>query len=178
MIGIKKAIRFAVKAHGEQMRKGTDFPYIEHPLHVGILLSKAGMRDEVVIAGILHDTLEDTDTTEDDLRSEFGDEILRMIKSESEPDRTLPWNERKNHTVEHLRGAPGDVRMIALGDKLSNIMDMEADLETNGDALWDRFNAGYEEQKWYYTSLVDALSDLGDAELYQEFKERVSSVFG
>lgn len=178
MIGIKKAIRFAVKAHGEQMRKGTDFPYIEHPLHVGILLSKVGMRDEVVIAGILHDTLEDTDTTEDDLRSEFGEEILRMIKSESEPDRTLPWNERKNHTVEHLRGAPGDVRMIALCDKLSNIMDIEADLETNGDALWDRFNAGFEEQKWYYTSLVDALSDLGDVELYQEFKQRVSSVFG
>ncbi|WP_422484758.1 HD domain-containing protein [Gudongella sp. DL1XJH-153] len=177
MIRIKKAIRFAVKAHGDQMRKGTDFPYIEHPLHVGILLSKAGMGDEVVIAGILHDTLEDTDTTEDELRSEFGEEILKLIKLESEPDRTLPWNQRKNHTVEHLRNASRDVKMIALCDKLSNIMDIEADLVAYGDALWERFNAGYEEQKWYYISLVDALSDLGDMELYQEFNDKVSSVF-
>jgi (p)ppGpp synthase/HD superfamily hydrolase len=80
---IKKAIRYAIKAHASQMRKGTDFPYIEHPIHVDVLLQQIGASEEVVVSGILHDTLEDTLVTEADILTEFGETVLSLIKGAS-----------------------------------------------------------------------------------------------
>ena len=145
---IKKAIRFAIEAHKTQVRKGTNRPYIEHPFHVGILLIKAHQRDDVVIAGILHDVLEDTNTTETTLEAEFGHEVLVLVKAASEEDRSLSWEDRKMHTIDFLKKASEEVQMISLCDKLSNIMDIEADLKKDGPKIWDRFNANYKNQKW------------------------------
>lgn len=178
MILIKKAIRYAIEAHKNQSRKGTVFPYVEHPIHVGMLLLKANQREEVVVAGILHDTVEDTEVTEKDLLREFGEEVMLLVRSASEPDRELTWKERKDHTIEFLSRAPYETKMIGLCDKLSNLMDMEADFLTHGDSLWDRFKVGYEGQGWYYRSLVRALDELEGHELYTEFKDRVTWLFG
>ena len=175
---IKKAIRFAVEAHKSQKRKGTNLPYIEHPVHVALLLTKATQRDEVIAAGILHDVLEDTDTTESILESEFGHDILMLVKSASEEDRSLPWKDRKKHTIDFLMNASKEVQMIALCDKLSNIIDIEADLNKVRSKLWERFNAKYEDQKWYYESLIVALKNHDGSELYDEFSRRVRNVFG
>lgn len=174
---IQKAIRFAIKAHKDQIRKGTIHPYIEHPIHVGILLAIAGMRQEVVAAGILHDTLEDTETSEADIESEYGHDVLLLVKASSEPDKNLPWTERKQHTIDFLKGESSEVKMIALCDKLSNLMAMEADLKGIGSGFWGRFNAGFEEQKWYFESLVKALDELEGQTLYGAFDETVRRVF-
>ena len=174
---IKKAIRLAIEAHQNQKRKGSDLPYIEHPIHVGMLLIKANQTDHVVVAGILHDTLEDTTVTEEQLRSEFGEEVLFLVQAASEPEKDLPWKERKQHTIEHIKESSQEAQMIILCDKLSNIMDMEADLLVHGDALWGIFNAGYEDQKWYYDSLAEALENLNDIDLYQDFSQRVMLIF-
>src|SRR5665648_63541 len=108
---IKKAIRFAILAHKEQTRKGTDFQYIEHPVHVGILLSGIGANPPVIAAGILHDTLEDTVVTESDILREFGDEVLQLVKAASEPDKSLPWKARKEHTIESLKHSNREIQM-------------------------------------------------------------------
>lgn len=175
---IQSAIRFAIAAHAGQLRKGTPHPYIEHPMHVGMLLSTAAMRQEIVVAGILHDVLEDTECTEKDIEEAFGTEVLALVKASSEPDKSLTWKERKQHTIDFLKDAPMDVQMIALCDKLSNLMAMEADLKIHGSELWKRFNAKHEEQKWYYESLAGVLSALKDQVLYQSFCGTVERVFG
>jgi len=175
---IQKAIRFAIRAHAGQCRKGTTLPYIEHPMHVGVLLAQAGVRDSVVIAGLLHDTLEDTEYTEEDISSRFGEEVLELVKAASEPERDLPWRERKLHTIDFLGAAPRDVKLIALCDKYSNIVAIESDYKHMGEGLWERFNAGYKEQRWYYKSLCKALEELDEEKIYQEFSEAVERVFG
>ena len=86
---IDLAIEVAAKAHQNQVRKGTDIPYITHPLAVGIILAKAGCSDEVIVAGILHDTLEDTPLTLDCIQETFGPRVASIVKGASEPDRSL-----------------------------------------------------------------------------------------
>ena len=103
---VEKAIEMAVQAHANQKRKGTDQPYIVHPLSVGMLLMKHGYPEHLVIAGLLHDTLEDTDLTEEEIRRVFGDPVAELVRGCSEPDKSLPWEERKKHTLSYLQTAP------------------------------------------------------------------------
>jgi (p)ppGpp synthase/HD superfamily hydrolase len=87
MLGL--AIEVAVKGHQNQERKGTDIPYITHPLPVGIILANAGCADDVIVAGILHDTLEGTPITLDYIQETFGSRVASIVKGASEPDRSL-----------------------------------------------------------------------------------------
>ena len=179
---IDLAIEVAVKAHQNQVRKGTDIPYITHPLAVGIILAKAGCSDEVIIAGILHDTVEDTPVTLDDIRDTFGEKVSMIVKGASEPDKSLKWEERKSHTQDFLKRASQEVRFVALADKLNNIIAIASDYAEIGEAVWERFNRGKDAQQWYYQGLVQALRDdsAGDAYqmLHKEFSHKVEEVFG
>ncbi len=96
---IDKAIQFAAIAHEGQYRKGTNIPYIIHPVSVGFLLQSIGCDEEVIVAGLLHDTVEDTDTELDDIKREFGERVASLVFSASEPDKTLTWEERKIHSA-------------------------------------------------------------------------------
>ena len=96
---IDLAIEVAMKAHHKQLRKGTSIPYVTHPLAVGIMLAKIGCSDEVIVAGILHDTVEDTDITLDYIRDTFGNQVVKIVEGASEPEKTLPWKDRKKHTT-------------------------------------------------------------------------------
>ncbi len=178
---IVKALKLAVTAHEGQKRKGADIPYIVHPVEVAIILMKNGASDEMVAAGILHDTLEDTDVAEKTIRDEFGEKVLGYVIGASEilenRDRA-PWKERKDHTVRFLADAPLDIKMISCADKLSNIRSVERNNPKEKDSFWNRFNAGYEDQKWYYESLVESLSKLEGVAMYEEFKIIVETIFG
>src|SRR3954447_19078300 len=103
---IDKAIETAALAHRDQVRKGTNIPYISHPFAVGMMLAQADCADEVVAAAILHDTIEDTDITLDDLRRDFGEQVASIVAGCSEPHKSHPWEERKRHTIEFMRTAP------------------------------------------------------------------------
>jgi (p)ppGpp synthase/HD superfamily hydrolase len=179
---IDLAIEVAVRAHQNQIRKGTDIPYITHPLSVGIILAKAGCSDEIIIAGILHDTVEDTPITLDDLQDMFGEKVSMIVKAVSEPDKSLKWEERKSHTQDFLKGASQEVKFVALADKLHNIRTIASDYVKIGEALWERFNRGKDAQKWYYQGLVQALRDDSADEAYQflhnQFSQEVTGVFG
>lgn len=157
---IDLAIQVAIKAHKNQVRKGTDIPYISHPLAVGIILAKAGCSDEVITAGILHDTVEDTPVTLDYLRGTFGQKVSKIVNGASEPDKSLPWEERKSHTLGFLKEASQEVKFVALADKLHNIRTIVSDYAEIGEALWERFNRGKDAQEWYYQGLVQALCPL------------------
>lgn len=177
---INKAIAFAVKAHKGQPRKGTEIPYIFHPLEVGMIVSRITDDEEVIAAAVLHDTVEDCDAvTLDDIRREFGDRVARIVGLESE-DKDKGWEERKAATVRSLKKEPmREAKIVALGDKLSNIRCFYADYIKLGDELWQRFNMKDKRmQGRYYHGLCEALSDLSDLEEYQEFRRMVEMVFG
>ena len=173
---IDLAIKVALKAHQDQFRKGTDIPHITHPLTVGIMLAKTGCSDEVIVAGILHDTVEDTPITLDYLHNTFGKKVSTMVEGASEPDRSLPWEERKRHTLEFLQGTSLEVKFVTLADKLNNIEAIAADYLEIGEVLWERFNRGKDAQKWYYQGLVQALRDGSAIEAYQSLHRRFAKV--
>ena len=115
------AIEIAARAHRDQLRKGTDVPYITHPYGVGLMLARAGYDEEVIAAGILHDTVEDTDVTLEQVREIFGARVAHIVRGGSEPDKDLPWEARKRHTMEQLATASIEVRAVTCADKLHNI---------------------------------------------------------
>lgn len=176
---VDQAINFAAKAHDGQTRKSTDLPYITHPFSVGLLLQKEKCTDEVIAAGILHDTLEDTSATYDELTKHFGVRIANLVLAVSEPDKSLPWEERKQHTIDSIKDAKMEVIQILTADKLHNLRTIHSDLEVNGDKAWERFNRGKHKQHWYYASIVKELEPRKkEFKLIQELEKEVKQVFG
>jgi len=179
---LDRAIEMALRAHRSQVRKGTGIPFVTHPLAVGIILARTGCPVQVIAAGILHDTVEDTEMSLADLRETVGHTVAQIVEGASEPDKTLSWEERKAHTIEHLRMAPLEVRLVSAADKLHNLQTISLDYETLGEGVWQRFNRGKAQQAWYYGSLVKSLCrrpDNGPYEsLFESLKDQVEELFG
>ena len=180
---IDQAIIFAAMAHKDQTRKSTDIPYITHPFAVGMLLQKAKCSDEVIVAvivaGNLHDTLEDTSTTYEELVEQFGSKIAQLVRSASEQDKSLPWEKRKQHTIESLKDANLEEIQVITADKLHNLKSIQDDLVNNGEKLWNRFNRGKRKQHWYYSSIVKELAPRKkEFKLIQELENTAKEVFG
>lgn len=179
---IFRAIEFAARAHDGQYRKGTRIPYITHPLNVAKILIEYECREPVISAGILHDTLEDTRVTDNDLMTLFGAEVFDLVRSVSEPNKSdYTWENRKAHTIKHLKEASPEVLMISLADKCDNIQSICDDYERLGDRLWKRFNRPKEKQKWYYETLMaifaERLQNSRAERLVERFRLNVNSVF-
>jgi (p)ppGpp synthase/HD superfamily hydrolase len=178
---IDEAIQFAAVAHAGQVRKGTSIPYVTHVYAVGMMLARAGCDEEVIAAGILHDTIEDCGVTAEQLRERFSSRVAAIVEGASEPDRGASWEERKQHTIHYLRTAPHDVRLVACADKLHNCRTMLAEYGRVGERLWTRFKRGRQEQGWYYRSLVDALCAPREGEeplpFCAEFRRTVDELF-
>lgn len=167
---INKAIRFAVDAHEGQVRKGTTRPYILHPLEVGGIVARMTDDPELISAAILHDTVEDCEgVTPEVLRTEFSERVAFLVSQESE-DKSKTWMERKSDTIHRLKCAPREVQMIALGDKLSNIRDIDRDYREVGEMLWQRFRMKEKEIiGWYYKNIRESLQALEEMPAYQEY---------
>lgn len=177
-----EAIEFATRAHAGQFRKGTRVPYILHPLRVGTLLIEVDSPDPVVIAGILHDTVEDTPVTLEQVAGRFGARVAALVEAVSEPDKRAPWDSRKRHTVQRLASADADALLIACADKLDNIRSMRRGEERAGPCFWDRFHRPREEQAWYYREVSAAIGrGAGEgplALLWPELEREVRELFG
>jgi myo-inositol-1(or 4)-monophosphatase len=181
---LDRAIVFAVSAHRGVFRKGTKIPYILHPLEAAAIVGTMTGDEEIIAAAVLHDVLEDTPVTVDQLRQEFGARVAALVCSESEDKRnSLPavdtWKLRKQETLDALaRETDLAVMMIALGDKLSNIRAMHNDYQKLGDRLWERFNQkDKSEHGWYYKGVAAAIIDLSSYPAWQEYTRLVSEVF-
>jgi (p)ppGpp synthase/HD superfamily hydrolase len=175
-ITFHNAITFAARKHDGQYRKGTNIPYIAHIMEVMEILLENNCRTDTIISGILHDTLEDTKTTPDEIKKRFGAEVLYIVQSETE-DKTLSWHERKRRTIEHLPTAYTEVKLVCCADKLSNLRSIYADLHEIGEKVWERFNASKNEIQWYYTEVVKALSSISDSAMYMDMEDLLNDIF-
>jgi hypothetical protein len=151
-----KAMKFAIASHEGQYRKGGYVPMVSHPIRVADTLKRFGFSVETVIAGFLHDVVEDTDVTLDDIEKEFGAEVRRIVAGNTE-DKTKTWLERKQHTIDWIREAPLEVRALIVADKLDNLMCLIQDHGDIGEGIWDSFHSGRPEQAWYFTSVADGM---------------------
>lgn len=176
---INQAIIFATLAHEGQYRKSTKIPYISHPYAVGMLLQNEGCSEAVIAAGLLHDTLEDTETTFEELVEQFGLYVAKLVLAASEEDKSLSWEVRKQRTIDALPFSAIELIHIITADKLHNLRSIRTDLETQGEITWERFNRGKASQYWYYTNIVKALlSRKEDCKLIEKLAQEVESVFG
>jgi len=178
---IFRAIEYATRVHSGQYRKATKIPYIIHPLAVARILIEHGCSSPIVSAGILHDTLEDTRATMEEIDQLFGKEVAGLVQSVSEPNHSdHTWENRKAYTLRHLKTASPETLLISLADKLDNIRSIVSDYEKMGEMLWKRFNRPKEKQKWFYEALADIFTErLGsDAEiLSRQFRSEVNRAF-
>lgn len=173
---IHYAIEFATIKHANQKRKGTDIPYIVHPMEVMQILTENGCSEDIIVAGILHDTLEDTDTEFEEIKDNFGEYVARLVASESE-DKSKSWEERKQATINHLASAPDDEAICCLADKLSNLRSIYYDCLRLGDQVWERFKREKEKIEWYYISIAEATERLSERKIWNEYKELLQKTF-
>ena len=183
---LERAIEFAVKKHAGQVRKGTTIPYVTHVMEAMKIVSRMTEDEEIRAAAVLHDTLEDTETTREELVVAFGKRVAELVDAESEDKRKgepeeKTWLDRKRETIKHLSEASTEIRMIALGDKLSNVRAMHRDYQAIGEELWQRFNEKDPEvQGKYYCGLANAFRQdetIRDTSAFKEYADLCAEVF-
>ena len=180
---LDRAIIFAVKAHSGTERRGKGYPYIVHPMEAVEIVSTMTADQELLAAAALHDTVEDTDVTVDQIREEFGDRVADLVASESDEfpagvSEEDSWHSRKQAAIDRLSKASHDAKIVALGDKLSNMRAIARDYAIQGDALWNIFHAkDPKDHEWHYRGLAEALSELSDTLAYKEFENLINQVF-
>lgn len=178
---LKQAKAFAEKAHKGQVRKNGNPPYVTHPIRVAERLKQAGASKELIAAGYLHDTVEDTSVEIKDIEETFGPKVAQLVAAHTE-DKTKSWKERKQHTIDLIKHADKEVKYLIVADKLDNLLSIEKDLKDLGERIWNNFNAGPDLQKWYYESIADnmyqglAPQDIPD--FFKQYEETVKRVFG
>ena len=181
---MEKAILFATKAHAGSFRKGKTKPYILHPLEAMMIVADLTDDEELLAAAVLHDIVEDTGTTAAEIEREFGSRVASLVASESENKREdrpaeETWKTRKKETLDHLKSANRDVKLVCLGDKLSNMREIYRDYTKLGDDLWQRFNQkDKREHGWYYSEIYRILrAEFGDVPVIREYAELLEKVF-
>lgn len=145
---IKDAIKFSIKTHEiyqKQKRKGKDIPYVTHPLTVGLILSQARANEDVVIAGILHDTIEDSKpekkVSPEMIAERFGEKVAELVLSVTEVDKELSWEERKAEALEHIKTFSNDSLLLKSADIIANTSELLEDYARDGEEIFSRFNA-------------------------------------
>lgn len=177
---LEKAIRFAMDCHKGCVRKGTDRPYILHPIETVQILASMDADTNLLIAGILHDTLEDTNATLRELVDLFGTDVAALVNGHTE-DKRKTWYMRKLRTLRELPDADRRLKMLIMADKTANLRNMYSDYKKVGEELWGRFNAPKEYQAWYCSRLIDALSEMqadpATADIYWEMNTLFKDLF-
>lgn len=180
---LDRAIIFAVKAHAGTERRGKGFPYIVHPMEAVEIVATITPDQELLAAAALHDVVEDTHITADDISREFGDRIANLVVAESDVfvegvSEEDSWHARKQAAIDRLAAAPHDAKIVAMGDKLSNMRAIARDYAMKGDALWNIFHAkDPKDHEWHYRGLAASLSELKDTFAYKEFVSLIDQVF-
>ena len=180
---LDRAIVFAVRAHAGTERRGKGFPYIVHPMEAIEIVATMTPDQELLAAAALHDTVEDTDVTLEQIRDEFGDRVAELVAAESEDkdcsvSKEESWHARKQAAIDRLASASRDSKIVALGDKLSNMRAIARDYSIQGDSLWNIFNTkDRKEHEWHYRELAVALQELQDTFAYKEFEQLINQVF-
>lgn len=180
---LERALRWAAVCHQGQTRRGSDTPYVQHVMAVAMILDRLGFPEEIVVAGLLHDVVEDTAATLAEVEARFGAEVAAIvghcteIKFDSE-GRKRPWIDRKRDHLAALDQAPLPSRAVVLADKLHNLLSIQVDLDQGHD-VWQTFHAGREDVLWYYRAMIDSLGTATDprlARLADECRQALQTV--
>lgn len=181
----EKSVAFAIKAHEGQTRKKEGIPFILHPCEAAAIAATLTNDRETLAAVMLHDTVEDTDATIEDIRREFGDRVAFLVGSETESacegvSREESWKARKTESLEHLKNTEDEaVKIMWLSDKLSNMRSFFRQRLKEGDRLFENFHQkDPRQQEWYYRTIAELLKDFSGTQAYLEYTYLVGVVFG
>ena len=172
---VERAIALAIRAHEGQSRKDGQLPYVVHPVTVALILSRYTGDEDTIIAGLLHDVLEDTPVTADEIERAFGDKVRDTVLDVTEPDLPgLSWETRKARYLRRLQAAPRPSLLVAGADKTANLISMIAAYATTGDALWERFHAPPAVKLAFYRQVHTLIrASWSTCPLLQEFGNRL-----
>ena len=180
---LDRALEFTIKAHSGIERRGKGFPYIVHPMEAVSIVATFTSDQELLAAAALHDVVEDTDYTEEDIRKEFGERVAHLVSAETDlvvegKSESDSWKERKQFAIDRLAKLDRDAKIVSIGDKLSNARAMLQDYEEMGEELWNKFHVNDPKlHKWHYEGLRDSFADLKGTFAYEEFCEIVDKLF-
>jgi (p)ppGpp synthase/HD superfamily hydrolase len=154
-----RAFQFAADKHKSQTRKTSTIPYIAHLMGVASLVLEAGGDEDLAIAALLHDVVEDCGGAPmlKEVRRRFGERVAKVVEgcTDSDSDPKPPWRERKENYIRHLKKADADTRLVSAADKLNNVRSIISDYRQISESVWSRFNGGREGTLWYYRTLRD-----------------------
>jgi len=181
---LDKALRGAAWAHEQQQqhRKGSDIPYIIHPVGVMMIASNVTADEDVLIACLLHDVLEDVDTSiygEVEMRHDFGDRVVSIVKDVTNDATKSDWHERSRAYLNHLEYEASDEAVIvSASDKIHNLLSVLADYDVHGDELWDRFSTkNSADQVWWYTAILNVITNRGvSVDLSNTLAEQIAAL--
>ena len=170
---IEQAIRAASLLHQKQKRKGTvPLPYVTHLFAVAFILSDYTDDEDIIIAGLLHDTLEDTEYTEEELREDFGRRVCEIVRAVSEhvgEGAIKSWKERKKLYVKQLSQAPQEALMVSCADKIHNMRSIIESYYDNYDKFLKDFGGSVEERVWAYQGISNVLNRRLKSDIVHEF---------
>lgn len=176
----EQALLFATRKHAGQTRKGTTVPYIAHLLSVAGLVLEAGGDEDLAIAALLHDVVEDCGGAPmlEEVRRSFGDRVAYVVEgcTDTDLDPKPPWRQRKEDYLKHLQTADSDVRLVSAADKLHNARSILADYCEIGESVWERFQGKRDGTLWYYRSLVDEFRTRDDNPLVNQLERVVKEL--
>lgn len=175
----EEAFQFAAEVHRHQKRKGTDVPYLTHLMSVAALVGEHGGDEEQMIAGLLHDAMEDQGITRQQIEGRFGKRVADIVDActDSTEQPKPPWRQRKARYIEHLRTASPDIKLVSAADKLHNACSILSDLRVHGPALWSRFTVGSAEGVlWYFRGLVEAFRQGWSHPVIDELEQTVRQI--
>jgi (p)ppGpp synthase/HD superfamily hydrolase len=177
-----QAFLFAATSHGEQTRKKTTTPYIAHLMSVSALVLEAGGDEDLAIAALLHDVVEDCGGKPvlEEIERRFGARVAHVVAGCTDSDSypKPPWRQRKETYLEHLRTADADVRLVSAADKLHNAREILRDYRSEGEPVWQRFGGQREGTLWYYRALVEELRRTPGNPLVDELQRVVADLEG
>jgi len=175
---IQKAIYIATHQHRNQERKMGGMPYIVHPFCVAWLLAEQTKDEDIIVAGLLHDVLEDTDNYgHEDMLRDFGERVAKIVLEVTE-DKKLPWKERKAEYTKVFENSSQESLMVATADKIHNLASLHEEILETGKNPFGVVFKSYDESKWFFEIVYDVMDRrLENKILLHEFKEQMSLVF-
>ena len=179
----ERALEFAMKAHRGQVRKGSSVPYIVHPIETALIAMTLSDDQDVIVAALFHDIIEDTKYGAKEIEMAFGARVASLVQAESEnkrrgQDASATWKIRKQEFIDSLADKSKEGKVIALADKLSNMRATYQGCRKNGEEFWERFHEKRKEMHaWYYRSITDGLREFENTDAWKELDGLVRKVF-
>ncbi len=181
---VSRAMEFAIEAHDGMRRKKQDIPFILHPMEVASIVSSLTTNQEVIAAAVLHDVVEDTPTTIEDITRIFGERVATLVQAETENKRRdLPpeatWRIRKEESIAYLKSTKDlEAKMVFIGDKLANMRSFYMQWMKEGDAMWTGFHEQDPKQHaWYYREIAENTREFEDSLAWKEYNMLVHMLF-